>query len=150
MEIENNNARDFKDLEEMPRNSKSLKRNDRERKGILIAPLKLPRLSHRSIPYSNDVLSGSRLQAQILRRGWQADREALDPTNSGFGLSTVPHFKIGDEKRISQHLFEPQRFWPAVSKANCGRRDGYSQHRGRIFPIASGPRLHPSICSVAF
>ena len=29
----------------MPRNAKSLKRNDGERKGILIAPLKLPRIS---------------------------------------------------------------------------------------------------------
>jgi hypothetical protein len=41
--IENNDGRDFKDLRGMQRNTKSLKRNDEERKGILIAPLKLPR-----------------------------------------------------------------------------------------------------------
>jgi len=50
--IENKNARDFKDLKEMRRNSKSLKRNDRERKELLIAPLKLPRFSRRSISHS--------------------------------------------------------------------------------------------------
>jgi hypothetical protein len=43
--IENKNGRDFKDLREMRRNTKSLKRNDREGNGILIAPLKLPRFS---------------------------------------------------------------------------------------------------------
>ena len=32
VEIENNNARDFKDFEEMLRKIKSLQRNDRERK----------------------------------------------------------------------------------------------------------------------
>jgi hypothetical protein len=41
--IENNNVRNFKDLQGMQRNAKSLKRNNGERKGILIAPSKLPR-----------------------------------------------------------------------------------------------------------
>ena len=45
MGIENNNGRDFKDLRGMRRSLKSLKRNDGERKGILIAPLMLPRFS---------------------------------------------------------------------------------------------------------
>jgi hypothetical protein len=44
VEIENNNARNFKDLPGIQRNAKSLKRNDEERKGILIAPSKLPSL----------------------------------------------------------------------------------------------------------
>jgi len=43
--IENNNGRDFKDLEGTRRSSKSLKRNDRERKGTPIAPLELPHFS---------------------------------------------------------------------------------------------------------
>jgi hypothetical protein len=41
--IENNNDRNFKDLRGMLRNTKSLKRNVRARKEILIAPSKLPR-----------------------------------------------------------------------------------------------------------
>ena len=74
--IENNNAGVFRDLRGMRRSTKSLKRNDRERKGIPIAPLKLPRFSSRSISLSRDLLTASirsRLPAQILRRGWQAD-----------------------------------------------------------------------------
>jgi len=43
--IENNNVRNFKDLRGMRRNTKSLKRNNEEWRGILIAPSKLPRLS---------------------------------------------------------------------------------------------------------
>jgi hypothetical protein len=43
--IENNNVRNFKDLQGMQRNPKSLKRNNEACKGILIAPLKLPRFS---------------------------------------------------------------------------------------------------------
>jgi hypothetical protein len=43
--IENNGGRDFEDLRGTRRNTKSLKRNDGERKGILIAPLMLPRFS---------------------------------------------------------------------------------------------------------
>ena len=43
--IENNDVRHFKDLPGMQRNAKSLKWNERARKGILIAPSKLPRIS---------------------------------------------------------------------------------------------------------
>src|SRR5260370_32311916 len=43
--IENNDEWNFKDLRGMARSAKSLKRNDGERKGILIAPSKLPRFS---------------------------------------------------------------------------------------------------------
>jgi hypothetical protein len=43
VEIENNTGRNFKDLEEMLGNSKALKRNNRECKGILIGPSKAPR-----------------------------------------------------------------------------------------------------------
>src|SRR5258708_7728607 len=43
--IENNNVRNFKDLQGMERNTKSLKSNNEACKGILIAPSKLPRLS---------------------------------------------------------------------------------------------------------
>jgi len=42
--IENNSGPDFKDLRGMRRNTKSLKNNEGERKGILIAPLMRPRL----------------------------------------------------------------------------------------------------------
>lgn len=43
--VENNTWRGFKDLRGMRRNAKLLKRNDGARKGILIAPSKLPRIS---------------------------------------------------------------------------------------------------------
>jgi len=43
--IENNGGWDFEDLRGLRRNTKSLKRNDGGRKGILIAPLMLPRSS---------------------------------------------------------------------------------------------------------
>ncbi len=43
--IENNTDRNFKDLEEMLGSAKTLKRNNRECKGILIGPLKAPRFS---------------------------------------------------------------------------------------------------------
>ena len=43
--IENNTGQNLKDLEEMRGNSKALKRNKRECKGILIDPLKAPRFS---------------------------------------------------------------------------------------------------------
>src|SRR6266404_4447398 len=43
--IENKNQWNLKDLRRMRMNAKSLKRNKRARKGILIAPSKLPRFS---------------------------------------------------------------------------------------------------------
>ena len=45
MGIENNDERNFKDLRGMRKNTKSLKRNERTRKGILIAPSKLHHFS---------------------------------------------------------------------------------------------------------
>jgi hypothetical protein len=48
--IENNNVWDFRDLEEMPRNAKALKRNNREYKEILIGPSMAPRFSGAEIP----------------------------------------------------------------------------------------------------
>jgi len=80
--IENNEPSNFKDLRGTTRNAKLLKRNDEACKGILIAPSKLPQ---NSLVFFADVeipkewdphplpLIGSRLRAQILRRGWQAD-----------------------------------------------------------------------------
>jgi len=43
--IENNNERNLKDFEEMLGNTKSLKRNNRECKGILIGPSMAPHFS---------------------------------------------------------------------------------------------------------
>ncbi len=43
--VENNDVRNFKDLRGKRRSAKPLKNNMRERKVILIAPLKLPRVS---------------------------------------------------------------------------------------------------------
>jgi hypothetical protein len=45
--IENNTDWNFKDLEEMLRNAKGLKRNNEECKGILSGPLMAPRFSTR-------------------------------------------------------------------------------------------------------
>jgi hypothetical protein len=78
--IENNGRRDFKDLRGMRRNTKSLKRNDGERKGTRIAPLMLPR-SCRSpnslgCGFTYRAEQESRLRAQIWRRGWQADNNS--------------------------------------------------------------------------
>ena len=46
--IENNANRNFKDLEGMTGNSKTLKRNNEESRGILIGPSMAPRFSRRS------------------------------------------------------------------------------------------------------
>ena len=43
--IENNAGRNFKELGETVRNAETLKRNNRERKGILIGPSMAPRFS---------------------------------------------------------------------------------------------------------
>jgi hypothetical protein len=45
--IENNNVRNFKGLRGIRGNAKSLRRNNKARKGVLIAPSKLPRFSRR-------------------------------------------------------------------------------------------------------
>ena len=45
VQIENTTRRNFKDLEGMQGNAKALKRNNWERKGILIGPLMAPRFS---------------------------------------------------------------------------------------------------------
>jgi len=50
--IENNNGWDFRDVRGMRRTNKSSKRNDRECKGTLIAPLKAPSFVPRLIPSS--------------------------------------------------------------------------------------------------
>lgn len=74
---ENKNLRNFKDLQEIQRNAKSLKRNARAHKDILIAPSKLPRLSSAfEIPALNFLTAARnvcRLPAKDLRHGWQAD-----------------------------------------------------------------------------
>jgi hypothetical protein len=41
--VENNSDRNFKDLEEMVRNPKALKKNNKEFDGILIGPSMVPR-----------------------------------------------------------------------------------------------------------
>jgi hypothetical protein len=78
--IENNRVRNLKDLREMRSNTKSLKRNDEERKAILIAPSKLPRSHGYSIPFllnfSPWQRPQSRLRAQISRHGWRADNNS--------------------------------------------------------------------------
>ncbi len=74
--IENNNGRNFKDLRGMRRNTKSLKRNDGERKGSLIAPSKLPRFSSivdLKVDFSTHCLqlrsaSGPRIAARMVSR----------------------------------------------------------------------------------
>jgi hypothetical protein len=75
--IENNDGLDFKDLRGMRRNTKSLKRNDGEPKGILIAPLMLPHFSRAFNPFccyvspttrSRESASGSNLAARMASR----------------------------------------------------------------------------------
>jgi len=62
----------------MPRNTKSLKRNDEARKGILIAPSKLPRFYLRLrflLPISSSTaFNKCRLRAQDSRHGWRAGK----------------------------------------------------------------------------
>jgi len=78
--IENNNGWDPNDLRGTRRSTKSLKGNDRERIGSLIDSLELPRFFRiLKIPdsgFSNTPQITSRLRAQILRRGWQADKKS--------------------------------------------------------------------------
>lgn len=82
--IENNADRNFKDLKEMMRCSKALKRNNEEGKGILNGPSMAPRFplgprfcqcAFRSLSHSQ-----SRFRANNLRRGWQADLKFQGPT----------------------------------------------------------------------
>jgi hypothetical protein len=78
MGIENNNASIFEALRGTTGNAKLLKINDEACKGILFAPSKFSRFfADVEIPKEWDThplpLIGSRLRAQILRRGWQAD-----------------------------------------------------------------------------
>jgi hypothetical protein len=83
--IENNDVRNFKDLRGMRRNTKSLKRNNEVRKGILIAPSKLPRSSS----FLDFFRRSFRLTAPktesafgpISRHGWQADSLRSDSWN---------------------------------------------------------------------
>jgi hypothetical protein len=49
--IENKDDRNFKELRGIRGNAKSLKRSNRARKGILIAPSKLPRISRCCVPF---------------------------------------------------------------------------------------------------
>jgi len=81
--VENNTGRNFKDLEEMVRNAKALKKNNKEFDGILIGPSMVPHFFGQSEILSAWVFHPlpslpSRLLAQILRHGWQADRESTN------------------------------------------------------------------------
>ncbi len=120
--IENNTDRNFKDLEEMLGSAKTLKRNNRECKGILIGPLKAPRFSSadeiplswifRPLPWKQ-----SRLRAQISRRGWQADdctfprnKSRTDTACCQLGAlqpsefaGPIIHFGIDSPRSIGQH-----------------------------------------------
>jgi len=60
--IENNTDRNLKDLEEMLRNAKALKRNNRKSKGILIGPSMAPRFFSTEIP-SRAVLTARKLMS---------------------------------------------------------------------------------------
>jgi len=69
--IENNTKWNFKDLEEMPGNTKTLKKNSKESVGILIGPSMAPHfLRVRESPSScfsqQSSIHGRRLRAQIL------------------------------------------------------------------------------------
>ena len=56
-------------------NRKALKRNDRERKGILIGPSMAPRFLRAEIPpsYFLGAVGEASASVQISRHGWQAD-----------------------------------------------------------------------------
>lgn len=74
--IENNTERNFMDLEETLRSAKTLKRNNREHREILIGPSMAPRfflhLKSFVVFFPPTPPVQSRLRAQILRHGWQA------------------------------------------------------------------------------
>lgn len=81
MGVENNSDGNFKDLEEMVGSAKALKKNNKEFDGILIGPSMVPHFFGLSEILSAWVFHPlpqlpSRLRAQILRHGWQADKEA--------------------------------------------------------------------------
>ena len=71
--IENTTRRNFKDLEGMQGNAKALKRNNWECKGILNGPSFFSTSEIPASCISLTVQIASRLRAQILQRGWQAD-----------------------------------------------------------------------------
>ncbi len=75
--IESNTDWNFKDLEEMLRSAKPLKRNNEESNGIFIGLSMAPRFfeSVKFVRHGFPLLLyvACRLRAQILRHGWQAD-----------------------------------------------------------------------------
>jgi hypothetical protein len=85
VEVENITDRNLKDLEEMLGSTKSLKRNNRKCKGILIGPLKAPRFLGAQIPSLCFIsLPEIRRSAsgQISRHGWQADHRTFPRNES--------------------------------------------------------------------
>ncbi len=90
MGIENNDEWNFKDLQGMRRNTKSLKRNERAHKEILIAPSKHLRLSRSPASIkqflSTIILAAGRFRVHISRLGWQPIPQRSFRTNNGFPL----------------------------------------------------------------
>jgi hypothetical protein len=83
--IENNAGWNFKELEEMQHNAKTLKRNSEESNGILIGPSMAPHfVKFLKIPapwlFSPISLRRTSAPAQILRHEWQADLPRLQNT----------------------------------------------------------------------
>jgi hypothetical protein len=81
--IENNSGWDFKELGETMGNYRTLKRNNEERKGILIGPSMAPRFSRfgNSPLGFHQSLRVRRQRVQILRHGWHANpRKSLHRT----------------------------------------------------------------------
>jgi hypothetical protein len=110
--IENNNVRNFKDLRGILGNGKSLRRNNKARKGILIAPSKLPRFSL-SLRFllstsSSTACNKCRLRAQDSRHGWQAGKLYILSFASLRGTAC---------QRLTRHFQEHQVAFRAVRNA---------------------------------
>jgi len=99
--IESNNNRDYKDLREMRRTAESLKSNDGERKGILIAPSKLPGFSLHSIPFSISGRVRPDAGLRVLVRAGLKTVGCISPPKRLWGIS---RFSIGTYMVIMVHL----------------------------------------------
>jgi hypothetical protein len=115
--IENNNGRDFKDLCGIRRNTKSLKGNDGEREGILIAPLKLPRfscpLNFLAVRF-NHCLNGKSAEDPNLA-AWMASRQ----TDS---ISVCLQYLGASAFRSRAKAPTAQSHWHVCRKASAGFR----------------------------
>ena len=125
--IENNTDRNLKDLEETLTSFKTLKRNNEESRGIFVGPSMAPRFFSANEVPSRWVFHplpkvGTRLRAQILRHGWQADdaERGLAPF-----LRSEEKYSTRRKSVLVTNTSPVTWFWGPISP-------GCAKHRSRV------------------